>query len=391
MVKTDPHKLRLTRLKLTNWRNFQSAEVALAKRAFFIGPNASGKSNLLDAIRFLRDLVKPIAGGFSTALEVRDGLRAVRCLQARRVSYVEVDVDIGTDEQSALWSYRIRFTRFGRELFPTVEEEEIKKGDELIASQSRNKATPDPFRFSQSLIQQATNQAKFRELVEFFTSIRYLHVVPQIVRDPRRALERSEDPYGGDLLKRINETTPRTRESRLRRVADALKIAVPQFVDLKLDHDKEGRPHLKAGFKHWRPRPTYQTEEVFSDGTLRLIGFLWSLGDKDGPLLLEEPELSLHPDVVRQLPSMIARMQRISGRQVCMTTHSDALVGADGVGLHEVHRLIPGENGTTIETARDNAQIRSLVESGLSVGEAAMPLARPKGIEQLSLFDAVPS
>src|ERR1700675_138807 len=67
MAKSEQHKLRLTRLKLTNWRNFQSAEVSLAKRAFFIGPNASGKSNLLDAIRFLRDLVKPIAGGFTLA------------------------------------------------------------------------------------------------------------------------------------------------------------------------------------------------------------------------------------------------------------------------------------------------------------------------------------
>jgi predicted ATPase len=327
--------------------------------------------------------------GFSTALELREGLRAVRCLQARRLSYVEIDVDVGNDDQPAIWSYRIRFTRFGRDSFATVEDEEILKLGVLVKNQKRTKNETDPFRFSQSIIQQAINQAEFRELVEFFNSIRYLHVVPQIVRDPRRALERTEDPYGGDLLKKINETTPRTRDARLHRVADALKIAVPQFVDLKLDHDKEGRPHLKAGFKHWRPRPTYQTEEVFSDGTLRLIGFLWSLGDKDGPLLLEEPELSLHPDVVRQLPAMIARMQRLSGRQVCMTTHSDALVGADGVGLHEVHRLVPGENGTTIETARDNTQIRQLVESGLSVGEAAMPLARPKGVEQLSLFDAV--
>ncbi|CCD99382.1 ATP-binding protein [Bradyrhizobium sp. STM 3809] len=389
MAKIEHHGLRLTRLKLTNWRNFQAAEVMLSKRAFFIGPNAAGKSNLLDAIRFLRDLVKPIAGGFSTALELRDGLTAVRCLQARRINFVEIDVDIGNDENRSLWSYRLRFNRFPREPFPTVEEEEIKRRGKSIKYQARDKDTQDPFRFSQSLIQQATNQAEFRELVEFFTSIRYLHVVPQIVRDPRRALERNEDPFGGDLLKRINEATPRTRDARLRRVAEALKIAVPQFVDLKLDHDKEGRPHLKAGFKHWRPNPSYQTEEVFSDGTLRLIGFLWSLGEKDGPLLLEEPELSLHPDVVRQLPAMIARMQRLSGRQVCMTTHSDALVGADGVGLHEVHRLIPSENGTTIETAKNNPEIRTLVESGLSVGEAAMPLARPKGVEQLSLFDAV--
>jgi predicted ATPase len=230
MAKSEPHTLRLTRLKLTNWRNFQSADVSLAKRAFFIGPNASGKSNLLDAIRFLRDIVKPIAGGFSTALEIRDGLRAVRCLQARRVSYVEIDVDIGNDEDLAAWSYRIRFNRFGREQFPSVEEEEIKKDGKLVLEQRRTGDTPEPFRFSQSLIQQATNQAKLRDLVEFFSSIRYLHVVPQIVRDPRRALERTEDPYGGDLLKRINETTPRTREARLRRVAEALRIAVPQFV-----------------------------------------------------------------------------------------------------------------------------------------------------------------
>jgi predicted ATPase len=86
MARNGQPRLRLTRLRLTNWRYFQSAEVRLAKRAFFIGPNAAGKSNLLDAVRFLRDLVKPIAGGFGTALELRNGLSAVRCLQARRVN-----------------------------------------------------------------------------------------------------------------------------------------------------------------------------------------------------------------------------------------------------------------------------------------------------------------
>ena len=44
----------ITRLKLTNWRNFTDVDVPLLDRAFIIGPNASGKPNLLDAIRFLR-------------------------------------------------------------------------------------------------------------------------------------------------------------------------------------------------------------------------------------------------------------------------------------------------------------------------------------------------
>ena len=53
--------MRVTRLILKNWKNFPSVDVALGARVFLVGPNASGKSNLLDAIRFLRDVV--VEGG----------------------------------------------------------------------------------------------------------------------------------------------------------------------------------------------------------------------------------------------------------------------------------------------------------------------------------------
>jgi len=43
--------LRFTRIHLENWRNFDSADVELAQRVFVVGPNASGKSNFLDAFR----------------------------------------------------------------------------------------------------------------------------------------------------------------------------------------------------------------------------------------------------------------------------------------------------------------------------------------------------
>lgn len=381
--------LRLTRLKVRNWRNFREAEVYLRNRAFFVGPNAVGKSNLLDAVRFLRDLVKPVGGGLNAAIADRGGIASLRCLQARgKRTEVEIEADVGTDDELNRWSYKISFTRVGKEEFSSVHDEEIRHRGSVISSLSRN-GNADGLRFSQTLIQQVSENEDFRELVVFFDSIRYLHVVPQIVRDARRALERGEDPYGGDLLRRINETPKRTREARLRRIGEALKIAVPQFVELRLDQDGEGRPHLSAGFKHWRPRPSFQTEEVFSDGTLRLIGFLWSVAEPSGPLLLEEPELSLHQDVALQLPAMIARMQRHSGRQVLITTHSEAIVGDSGIGLAEVHRLVPGDNGTTIETAFSNERIRQEVASGLTVGEAVMPRARPAGVEQLSLFDVV--
>ena len=70
--------MRISKLVLKNWRNFRSAEVELGERVFLVGPNASGKSNFLDAIRFLRDVAKA-GGGLQPALAGRGGLSKVRC------------------------------------------------------------------------------------------------------------------------------------------------------------------------------------------------------------------------------------------------------------------------------------------------------------------------
>ena len=379
--------LRLTRLKVRNWRNFRQAEVNLAARAFFAGPNASGKSNLLDAVRFLRDLVKPSGGGLAAAVEERGGIASLRCLEARgHRTEIEIEVDVGDDSNSAVWSYHLSFTRVGKESFPSVRREAIWSNGELINENVRGNDA-DGLIFSQTLIEQVAQNVKFRDLAAFFASIRYLHVVPQIVRDPKRAIDRRDDPFGGDLLQRISDTNKKQRDARLRKIGEALAKAVPQFQSLRLEKDGQGLPHLVAGFKHWREHPSDQNETLFSDGTLRLIGFLWSIGEKGGPLLLEEPELSLHEEVVRQLPAMIHRMQRHAKRQVLMTTHSQTMLDDSGIGIDEVHRLEPGSNGTTIITVADDPQMRSEIDAGFQIGETIIPRTKSQGVEGLPLFD----
>lgn len=378
--------LRFTSIRLTNWRNFRDAEMRLEKRAFITGPNASGKSNLLDAIRFLRDVAKP-TGGLAAALAEfgRNGLTGVRSLHARDPSHLEFQVGVGNDDAPRRWTYVLRVSRVGREKDATVIGEIVQRDGVPVAHQSRDAAVADPLLFSQTLMEQVQKNGAFRELVEFFTSIRYLHVVPQIVRDARRALAMGDDPHGGDLLRRIKDTPRKMREPRLKRIQEAVALAIPQFESLDLVDDADGRPHLQAGYKHWRGRAAKQSEEVFSDGTLRLIGFLWSISEPGGPLLLEEPELSLHEAVVGKLPAMIARAQSLSGRQVICTTHSEALLSAPGIGPKEVHRLVVDKDGSTVETVSNNpkamAQIR---EGGWTIGQAVLPLTMPATVNQLA-------
>jgi hypothetical protein len=88
--------LRFSHVELRNWRNFTSVDVALSRRVFLIGPNASGKSNLLDAFRFLRDLVA-VGGGLQEAVQRRGGVSSLRSLAARRYSDIVIRVRIGSD------------------------------------------------------------------------------------------------------------------------------------------------------------------------------------------------------------------------------------------------------------------------------------------------------
>ena len=105
---------------------------------------------------------------------------------------------------------------------------------------------------------------------------------------------------------------------------------------------------------------------------MRQIGLLWALleGKKDaGPVLLEEPELSLHSSVVRQLPSILSRFRSGGGPQVLLTTHSEEILRDEGLGLDEVVVLEPGADGTVALLGTSVETAGSLLESGLSLAE----------------------
>lgn len=82
-------------IQLENWKNFRWVDVPLQRRLFIIGPNASGKSNFLNAIRFLRDICDP-EGGFQRAVKLHGGISQIRCLHARKQSKVDQTNEIKT-------------------------------------------------------------------------------------------------------------------------------------------------------------------------------------------------------------------------------------------------------------------------------------------------------
>ena len=376
--------LKFRHLRLSNWKNFANAVVTIPDRLFLVGPNASGKSNFLDVFRFLRDLASS-GGGFQQAVTRRGGVSAIRCLAARRYPDIELRVELEEPEGSTSWVYELAFNQ-DTQRRPVLKKELVVRDGQTCLDRPNDDDRADPARLTQTFLEQVNVNREFRDIATFFASIRYLHIVPQLVREPDRSVGRVNDPFGGDFLEQVAKTPEKTLKARLRRIQGALRVAVPQLQEIGLWRDARGTPHLRGKYEHWRPQGAWQVEEQFSDGTLRLMGLLWAVMEREGPLLLEEPELSLHPEIVRVLPQMLARAQRRTGRQIFLSTHSPDLLRDDGIGLDEVLLLVPGSEGTTVVTAASQQDIRDLLEGGLSLADAVIPKTRPERAAQLTLF-----
>ncbi|MBP8973975.1 MAG: AAA family ATPase [Anaerolineae bacterium] len=377
--------MRFSQVILENWRNFDQVDVRLQDRAFLVGPNASGKSNFLDVFRFLRDLVVP-GGGFEQAVMSRGGVSSIRNLAARRYPDIVVEVCLQAEGTECGWRYRIAFAQDNQSR-PVLKEERVWQGEDLILSRPDHDDAEDPERLRQTHLEQTFANRDFRPIADFFEKVSYFHLVPQVVRSPDRWRGDIVDPYGGDFLERIARTNARTRDARLRRITAALQVAVPQLRELRLEKDKRGVPHLFGNYEHWRPHGAWQTEADFSDGTLRLLGLLWSLLEGGGPLLLEEPELSLHPAVVRHIPQMMWRVlrDRKNARQVIVSTHSAELL-SEGVAADEMLLFIPKREGSQVKVGVDITEIKELLEAGVSPGDVAISYTQPEKATQLALW-----
>lgn len=382
--------MRITRLTLKNWRNFKSVDVTLQKRVFLAGPNAAGKSNFLDAFRFLRDVVS-VGGGFGRAVEIRGGISKVRSLYARQKPNIFIGIEMGDDPQKPEWTYSLEFSRDNNSI-PIVKKEIVKRdGKILLDRDCKKEEENDPELHTQTHLEQVNANKKFREIADFLKLIRYIHIVPQLVREPGRSTGKTNDPFGGDFLDqlaRFQKDKDAYFKSRLIKINKALQVAVPNLKELSLVKDFKGVPHLEGIFEHWRPGAGKQKESDFSDGTLRLFALLWSILDTQGPLLLEEPELSLHADVVRHIPQIFARAIRDKKKnmQIIVSTHSADIFLDPGIGADEILLLNPTDDGTTVEMAANVKGVKEHLSSGLPMSDIIISRTAPGNAAQLSLF-----
>jgi predicted ATPase len=317
--------IRFTNLTLENWRNFTRVETALDRRVIVTGPNASGKSNLLDAVRFLGEVAA--GGGFEAAVARRGGMARLRCLAVAASSEVALAVRVADAGDGPAWEYELRFAQDARRR-PVIARERVACGGSEILARPDARDRVDPRRLSASALEQVHANGEFRELADFFGSVREV-----------------EHGSGAELAAAIAAIPEAASSSRLRRILELVRPLVPQLEALDLRRDARGTPHLRARFGY--SHGAWQVEDQISAGTLRLVALLWAAFDGGGPLLVEEPERSLSAAAVREILPLLQAAARRGERQMFLATHSSELLADESVLPEQVLLLEPGEDGTT--------------------------------------------
>ena len=344
----------ITSVRLVNFKNFRDETLLVGPFTLIVGTNASGKSNIRDAFRFLHGIGRGYtlaeiiggkygAGGYNEWAEIRGAMdEIIRFGQ----STFSVTVEARVGNRNLTYSIEAGYDVF-RSNAPRVVYEELRDGIKTVykgrglsetvwvdtpEGEERGDATPQPFRNDQPVLLQETallgegrliNENPVRIMRSVLTGIRFLDPVPNRMREPSFP---GQDALGdsGDSLPTVIEGICKDR-GRKDFLLSWLQELTPMDVrDFQFLRDPSGRTHFRILERNGRSVSAYST----SDGTLRFLAILAALmEEKTLPLyFLEELENGLHPNRLWLLLDLIERQTRESGLQVIATTHSPDLL-----------------------------------------------------------------
>ncbi len=342
----------LRRIELKNWRSVQDQTLELGPVNLLIGPNAAGKSNVVDALRLLAEAVR---SDLETAVTRRGGLENVRFRGAEPDAPVTISIEYFVPDPSAPHSrsdmrYLLSIALKGDR--PAVAKEELQvkvlrnepgkrrlwfrsrlgKGHalrDIRTGQREEFDTGDPGILALRALGFLATFPRIRALREFIEGWQFLSVDLSALRQPRRDERATRLEDSAANLANVLRTLQTKSENgeKLQRILENLNFLLSHIEDVQTSVE-HGRVLF---YLVEQPFGTPFDALTLSDGTLRLLALLTALETmpEHSLLCVEEPEHGLHPLIFGPLLDIIREYCPGGGtRQVLLTTHSPDLIDA---------------------------------------------------------------
>ncbi|MDX0461936.1 AAA family ATPase [Sinorhizobium medicae] len=337
-----------------NYRSLRSIRMDLAGVNLFIGENGVGKSNLYRGLQLVQAAVR---GHFAREIAEEAGMASAIWSGSRRAgkpARIRLDAELMDEERAITFRYRIEAgfrppkAAAGFAYEPEVKEEELtvetgrrpvtvmkRAGPGILVRGERGRMAdyPEQAMTSETAISLLGDAGHYPEIGSFRRAVdqwRFFHGFrtdrDSPLRMPCLAITAPLLDESGFNMAAVFATLRHTRQDTVdldRAIADA-------FAGAYLDVPEPGQFAEFSLVLPEFPRRPFSPREL-SDGQMRFLALAAALLSYRRPrfIALNEPETSLHPDMLPALAAMIASAARES--QIWIVTHSELLAA-------EVHR-----------------------------------------------------
>ncbi len=369
----------LTRIQVRNFRSLADVSVRTDALNVLFGPNGSGKSTFLDTIWFVRDCA---IRGVDMASSYRS--HGIGALWDGADEGANISIKLVTE----LAEYEVLFGYSSGRIEPFVGEALYSKdfGDTRLIDRKIGSDKADFYHTGMEQMMQLTLRdpeklafTRYMDLEERSPQaaseldrlLRFVHFYPSREADLYRLKKRgSESSHHTWLWERCenlwsvlrNLHDKRGVDERYDTIVDFMRESFPTFDDLLIE--QTGPNTVYASFLEEELRQPIQASGV-SDGHLQMLILLTALfsegKDRYSLILLDEPEISLHPYALAVFAKAVKLATEEWGRQVFIATHSPVLISQ--FDPEDILAMEIGEFGQTVmKRVSEMDEIKDLLE-----------------------------
>ncbi len=356
-------KRRIKRITIKNYRSITDLTVEMPDLMVLVGENGSGKSNFVDALRFLSDAVINL----SLAIEKSGGIPNIKHQSQGHhadSSYFLIELVININENDYTYGVAISTSS----TTDIIQQEYCRQNDKILFDYQHGIWKTTPYNLpvgklsNNFILPLLTNYAEFENIYTFLRDIRLYAIHPKTIRhdlqktnDNKILMENGENL--ASVLYHIQQNTPQIHDE----IIEYLSL----IIGVEAIHVKNIEPDYLLTTLIYNNQNKFTLSQE-SDGTVRLLSLLTALYQPYRPSLtiIEEPELFIHSSILAMLCDAIQE----SGlrQQIIITTHSPDLISR--FDAHTIRVVELTDDGTKID-GMDDRLLEAVAEKFMSTSD----------------------